>query len=481
MRVSLPSLARPAAGAVGLGSLALVVVALVLHARNAALDDGYRELYLADVWVAVLFPLLGSWLVLSRQLGAVGVVLLAQFFVGLGLVGAELATFVQYTDGPPLLVALGSWVAAWAWTPYLLLPTLLPLLAPRGSVGTGAVRVGVLGLIGLVSLLAVLSAVRPGSLEAAPNLTNPLGAGSWGALEPIAGILTGLIFVVGSLAALVVTIVRCIRGRAGERQRLGWLVGIQATAIVALLTSGSLSYPWNDVVTAAAFTVLIAGVIGPELALAGSDRLRVSRHEVVNAREDERRRMRRDLHDGLGPEMAGIALQLSVVADRAEDPQARRMLEAVQQQLRGATRQVRDLVDELRPAALDELGLAAALNALAERQSPAFEAGIDVTLGSLPELPAAVEVAAYLICAEALTNAARHSGATRGAVALEIVGPDLRLEVWDNGSADRPWRHDGVGLGSMRERAEELQGSLRVDRQTQGTSVVACVPWEGIA
>jgi signal transduction histidine kinase len=205
----------------------------------------------------------------------------------------------------------------------------------------------------------------------------------------------------------------------------------------------------------------------------GAAQLQQAREQLVLTREEERRRLRRDLHDGLAPTLAAAGLTAATAADLAErDPgRAGALIGSVQDTLQTAVGDIRAMVDELRPPALDELGL---VQALRER---ATELGQGMTVevlapDGLPELPAAVEVAAYRICQEALMNVLKHSGARTARVTLGTAG-GLTLVVEDDGVGidDRPTR--GVGLTSMRERAAELGGDCTVDETPGGGTRVS--------
>ncbi len=143
--------------------------------------------------------------------------------------------------------------------------------------------------------------------------------------------------------------------------------------------------------------------------------LQRSRERLVTAREEERRRLRRDLHDGLGAQLAGLTVQAGVLRGLiAKDPVAADDLAAeLRTELRTAIADIRRLVHGLRPPALDELGLAGALQRLAERIGFDGAVRVAVDVGDLPPLPAAAEVAAYRIAQEALTNVVRHAAAGR--------------------------------------------------------------------
>ncbi len=214
-----------------------------------------------------------------------------------------------------------------------------------------------------------------------------------------------------------------------------------------------------------------------------STELRRSRQRIVAAREEERRRLRRDLHDGLGPTLAGIGLGLEV-ARAASDPIAvDRLLIELKQEAAAAVLDVRRLVEDLRPPALDELGLVGALREHADRITHRNGCAVTVKAAAIEGLPAAVEVAAYRIAMEAVTNAVRHAhpSACLLALALDDV---LTVEVTDNGSGMPASQVDGLGLGvglaAMRERATELGGTLRVGAGREGgTTVIARLPLQG--
>jgi signal transduction histidine kinase len=205
--------------------------------------------------------------------------------------------------------------------------------------------------------------------------------------------------------------------------------------------------------------------------------LHESRRELVTAREEERRRIRNDLHDGVGPTLGAIGLSLAAAGHTlGSDPdKARVLLQQARRQTSVALLDVRRAVYGLRPPALDELGLVGALEAFVR----GVGADMDVTVEAdaptaTRRLPAAVEVAAYLIALESVTNAVRHSSGSRCTVVLDAGAHRLVLEVSDDGSqaGDGP----GVGMASMADRAAELGGSLHVTRTPHGTTVRAELP-----
>jgi signal transduction histidine kinase len=206
-----------------------------------------------------------------------------------------------------------------------------------------------------------------------------------------------------------------------------------------------------------------------------------SRDRLVHAREEERKHLLRELHDGVGPTLAAVTLGLHA-SRRAigEATPAGTLLARLQDALADAITEVRRLARGLRPPALESLGL---LGAIREHISTfgATSGGTEPkvvleTPAELPPLPAAVEVATYRIVCESLTNASRHADAGRCTVRL-WVERDLRIEVTDDGSGLPARWNAGIGLSSMRERAAELGGGFHIERiETGGTRVSASLP-----
>jgi signal transduction histidine kinase len=202
----------------------------------------------------------------------------------------------------------------------------------------------------------------------------------------------------------------------------------------------------------------------------------------VATREEERRRLRRDLHDGLGAQLAGLNVQAGTLRRLIpQDPDAAdELVVELREELRGAISDIRRLVYDLRPPALDDLGLGVALRQLADRygsKDSTLRVAVEA-LDDLPDLTAAVEVAVYRITQEALTNVARHARATTCLVRL-AVNDNVTLEIVDDGVGIPAGRNAGVGLSSMHERAGELGGSCVVESTPEGgTRVIARLPLE---
>ncbi len=222
-----------------------------------------------------------------------------------------------------------------------------------------------------------------------------------------------------------------------------------------------------------------AAIVVHALRLTGD--LERSRERIVVAREEERRRLRRDLHDGLGPALAAIALQLEMVGDLAggQGTPAGCLAGTLRDQLRTAIADVRRIVDDLRPAILDDLGLAEALRTRANQFATASGLHVRVDIGPVPPLSAAAEIAILRIAGEALANVSRHARARHCQITLGTTGELAELTIGDDGTGPPPTGAPGrgVGLDSMRERATELGGSFTIEaRPAGGTTVRALLP-----
>lgn len=207
--------------------------------------------------------------------------------------------------------------------------------------------------------------------------------------------------------------------------------------------------------------------------------LQRSRERLITAREEERRRLRRDLHDGLGPQLASLMMKAEAARDliSTDTTLATGLMDQIIEQTRESVTDIRHLVYALRPPALDDLGLAGALRAHAAQY---MHGAIQVSLRveePLPTLAAAVEVAVYRIVQEALANVARHAEARTCEIVITFASGTLDLQIVDDGRGIPDEHPAGVGLASMRERAAELGGSLTIDRRPEGgTRVHARLP-----
>ncbi len=242
---------------------------------------------------------------------------------------------------------------------------------------------------------------------------------------------------------------------------------------------------------------LVAAPLGRALqAVRLAEELHASRGRVVQAREEERRRLRRDLHDGLGPVLTGVAYSADAAINLlASDPQrAGALLTRLREDTADAIAEIRRIVQGLRPPALDEVGLAGALRQHILRYSGAAQVDVRCTLPAAEapgRLPAAIEVVAYRVAVEALTNAVRHARPPTPAASLrvvvEIAGEPCRssggapvdarlvVTVQDDGDREQPWV-TGTGLGSMYARCDEVGGTVTAGPTQTGGRVEARLP-----
>jgi signal transduction histidine kinase len=297
-------------------------------------------------------------------------------------------------------------------------------------------------------------------------------------LGTIMGVLVSAM-VVAILASIVAGYRRTPAPRRPQVRILAITLGFAATAAL-LLTSLPIVILDHPLIPRGAVAVFAIPVI-VALALAvirdrlfQVDLLATSRRRIVAAREEERMRLRRELHDGLGPTLAALGLKVDRArAEAAADPAAvAPLLDEIRADLRDALTQIRTLSRELRPPGLDALGLVDAL-----RQQLATIGGSDgpavtIDAGAVGALPPAIEVAAYRIVVEAVTNAVRHSGARTCTVRLTRERDALMVSVSDDGDGIRSGTI-GVGTRAMYERATEVGGELLVGAGPDGGTVVS--------
>ena len=210
-----------------------------------------------------------------------------------------------------------------------------------------------------------------------------------------------------------------------------------------------------------------------------SEAVQASREQLVTTREEERRRIRRDLHDGLGPTLASLRMQLSAVRRMLRDnpAQAEQLIDELRDDVSDATAEIRRLVYDLRPPMLDELGLIAAIKnfKLAD-----YTTQLEVIAPDpMPRLSAAVEVAVYRIASEAIHNVVKHAQATTCVIEVQVEADHLTLSVTDDGKHSLAGHASGVGLQSMQERAAELGGTFSIQpTKAGGTRILVRLPLE---
>ena len=300
--------------------------------------------------------------------------------------------------------------------------------------------------------------------------------GRWAAVQ--AAIASGMIVLI-----MAATVAGYRRTREPRRRQVRWIALALGFALVA--TMGLLTLPivlTGHPLAERNTTALLALPVPIALVLAvirdrlfQIDLLARSRGRIVAAREEERRRLRRDLHDGLGPSLAAVGLKVDLARERAESDTAGLglLLDEIRGDIRSVISDVRRLARELRPPTLDSLGLVGAIgqqaSALSGGSGPTIRVEVDEPL---PVLPAAVEVVAYRIAIEAMTNAIRHAKATSCVVRLTIDRDGLVVEVADDGLGIDPEAPAGVGLHSIDERAAEVGGEVDLDTRPGGGTIV---------
>jgi signal transduction histidine kinase len=204
------------------------------------------------------------------------------------------------------------------------------------------------------------------------------------------------------------------------------------------------------------------------------EELRVSRLRIVQAADEARRRIERDLHDGAQQELLALALELRVLRTRVGDTEAQPLVDGLAQRLDVALSELRELARGIHPAILTRSGLTAAVTALADRAT--LPVNVDVQVER--RLPAAVEAAAYFVVAEALTNVARYAHASRATVNIDVDGDDLVVSVCDDGVGGVDVTA-GSGLRGLQDRLAAVDGRIEVDSPPgAGTRVTARIPQE---
>jgi signal transduction histidine kinase len=356
-----------------------------------------------------------------------------------------------------------AWIGTWMWTLNVL--------------------VFALGLTGLVALVRVRQRTVAGrwlpSILVAPLLLCALFFG-FGLIAAAFGVAISLVVFGGGSSGVVHR-----RWRPAIGAVLALIAGFAVTWLALVAPEqGRLALEWvPEVSSILPPSTLLLGVAVLRYRVYDIDVLRDSRRRAITTREEERRRVRRDLHDGLGPMLASMTLNLDLARQQVRsDPEASvATIDRVKGDTQRAVTEVRRVVRDLRPSALDDLGLVEALRvrigdlAIAARQTGPGTA-IEFIPGELPALDAATEVAAYLIVLEAVTNVIRHAHATRCLVRL-TASDGLDIEVTDDGVGIDPTTAGGIGLTAMRERAVELGGTWQVGRSAVGwTRIAAHLP-----
>lgn len=365
--------------------------------------------------------------------------------------------------------AFAGWLSAWIWA--LGAAPLMGIglvLYPDGELPGRRWWPAPVGGVVAVLLLAGANALQ--ALDATrASIWTPIGS---------AGSVLLLICSAAGVLALVLRFRRAsetsdLRGQIGAFL----LAGLLVLTVASLPDGNSVAHLAMALTAGTALPVTVASAVvrhrlldPREVLAARLEAVSASRQALVTEREDERLRLRRDLHDGLGPSLAAIGLGLRQL--QSDVPEAQRpVVTTLADEVQRAVAEVRRLGSGLRPEALQELGLATALAEVAERLTSLGGPEVAVEAEPLPPLPPAQEVAAYRVLMEATTNAVRHSGARQVSIRLYWDG-GLHGTVEDDGDGIAPGVPEGVGMGAMSERADELGGRTTITRTTAGGTLV---------
>lgn len=392
---------------------------------------------------------------------------------------ALIAAWMLLRQGNPAAEAVG-WLTNWIWIPAQALSMVMLLRFPTGRLPSPRWRIAEWVILGWAAMTIIVTALLPGPLgaEALEPLTNPIG---WAPLAGVAASLLSALFLIMPalvIAAAAAPVVRWRRAGTRERAALRWIA--IAAAAVAVATPLALVGPAGEILQGLAFLLLpiaiAAAVLREELwdldLRRRYDRLRLTR-------EHERERLRHELHDSLGPLLGSISMRAEAAQNLLAGGETERvgeLLTSIGSTTQGALDEVRRLIDDLGPAALQDRDLVPSLQVHFAAYAERFPVTLTVAPDPLPPLDERVAATAYLVISEAVRNAARHSHGTHAAVTLRISGDRLRAEVRDDGrglSDAAP----GVGRAAMTRRIDEEGGLLRVaDSPDGGTSVTFELP-----
>ena len=339
----------------------------------------------------------------------------------------------------------------------------------------------------LVEATAVVIMLLEGEELVVKATAGDISPSAEGAHVPIAGSLSGVVVLTGRPERI-----KDVQGQL-KRQPVV-MAGATSALLVPLVFRGAVhgvltafdrrsegpEFTDEDERLMAGFAASAAAAVATAKSVA-EDRLRLS----IEASEQERKRWARELHDDTLQGLAGLGVMLGSALRSGSEESTRKGVEAAIEQIREEAAKLRALIAELRPAALDEIGLRAAVEGLVERT--ASTQGLDVTaeiaLSSddegAPRLAPEVESTAYRIVQEGLTNVAKHAGASTAEIRIAEADGRLEVAVRDDGRGFEPSApRTGFGLTGMRERVEMLGGTLAVESSPAGlgTLVRASVP-----
>jgi signal transduction histidine kinase len=462
------------AGALSTAAVGVAVFWLAVQLPALGSDEPARSVAVSP-FVMGMTVLAGTGALLVRQRPRSG---MGWLMVATGVTGVlarlvfGLAVLAD-VRGHQAVHALG-WLTNWAWVPMQALALLLLLRFPDGRLPSSRWR-PVQGLVLLWSAAAIaVTALLPGPLGAeqlAPR-TNPWGLAAGRQQLEVA---LDVLFLVQPLVLLMAIAGPVLRWRGAEQEERRQLTAVaRACLLLAVAAPLGLASDAGEVLEGLTWLVLPASIAYAVLRHGLWDlevRRRLDRLRLV--REEERTRLQRDLHDSLGPMLGAIAMRAeaarNLLAAGSPTQDVDRILQAIGTDAERAVAEVRRFIDELRPSALADTDLATALHALAADHQ---EAGLTVAVtipDELPTLKPAAEVALYRVASEALRNVQRHAQAERCRLTVRVDGPDVLLEVVDDGLGLRG-QPPGVGRTAMAERVAALGGDFAL-REPPGGGV----------
>ena len=425
---------------IGMAGLALAGATLARHRPREPI--AWLMLGAAAAWVAGPLTLLAALALLGR--------------------GDELAPWA-------------GWVTNWIWVPAQGLTTIMLLRFPNGRLPGRRWRVAEALVLGWTGLTTLTTAVLPGPLgaQALEPLTNPLGIPALGSSSfPL---LTGLFAVLPGLVVLACAAPVLRWRRAGERDRraLRWLA--LAALVVAVAAPLALLAEAGAVLQGVALLLLPVAVGAAVVRdqLWGLD-LRVRYDRLHAARLQERERLRRELHDSLGPALGSLSMRAEAARNllaRGETGRIDELLASIGTTTEEALVEVRRLIDDLGPAALQEQDLGAALREHVRVYADTFPVTVSLHPDPLPDLEERAAATAYLVVVEAVRNAARHSDGTGARVRLAVVDDRLEVQVRDDGRG-LTGSVEGTGRRGMGRRAAAVGAALSVQEAVDGGCTV---------
>lgn len=461
---------------VGCGGVLVSVLTLPAE-EAAALNSGVAQILLA-VGMAGLATA-GAVLTRQQPRSVIAWLMLTTALAWVASSASLSAALALLRADSPLAPTAG-WITNWAWLPAQALSMITLLRFPTGRLPSPRWRFADWAVLAWAGTTLVVTALLPGPLgaEALAPLTNPWGVSALGDVaDPLlSGLFLVLPFLV--LATAASPVVRWRRAGTRERRALRWIA--VAAAIVAVSGPLALVAEAGEVLEGLAF-LLIPIAIGAAVLREQLWDLDLRRRydRLRAAREDERERLRHELHDSLGPVLGSISMRAEAarnLLDSGDRARVNELLESIGATTERALDEVRRLIDDLGPAALRDQDLTFALT----EQLGAYGTTFPVTLGVSPDpLPALEERAAataYLVVVEAVRNAARHSGGTHAVVSLSVRGGGLQVAVQDDGrglGAAPP----GLGRAGMAKRVADEGGRLTMaDAPGGGTRVTLRLP-----